>query len=172
MLAPFLVEHGYAFLYPFRRRRGSSASQGWKVRLHVPETSSGCHFSVHFEFPYILCMANNGNGTERGFHVFATQAAYWVGTKWAFLLALLSIVVWLVSGSYFHYSDTWPPLLGRNKQIPFRYCSLGTCQSPKRLDRLSFSWAATWRVVVDRDRRSEQTGVTKQPAQGQCRSNF
>jgi low affinity Fe/Cu permease len=52
-------------------------------------------------------MANNGNGTERGFHVFATQAAYWVGTKWAFLLALLSIVVWLVSGSYFHYSDTW-----------------------------------------------------------------
>jgi low affinity Fe/Cu permease len=52
-------------------------------------------------------MANNGNGTGEGFHVFATQAAYWVGTKWAFLLALLSIVVWLVSGSYFQYSDTW-----------------------------------------------------------------
>ena len=62
---------------------------------------------MRFELPNILCMANNGNGTEKGFHVFATEAAYWVGTKWAFLLALLSIVVWLVSGSYFHYSDTW-----------------------------------------------------------------
>jgi low affinity Fe/Cu permease len=52
-------------------------------------------------------MANNSNSTEKGFHVFATQAAYWVGTKWAFLVALLSIAVWLLSGSYFHYSDTW-----------------------------------------------------------------
>jgi low affinity Fe/Cu permease len=52
-------------------------------------------------------MGNNSNSTEKGFYVFATQAAYWVGTKWAFLVALLSIVVLLVSGSYFHYSDTW-----------------------------------------------------------------
>src|ERR1041384_4870073 len=52
-------------------------------------------------------MLTNGNATEKGFHVFATRAAYVVGTKWAFLMALLSIVVWLVSGSYFHYSDTW-----------------------------------------------------------------
>jgi low affinity Fe/Cu permease len=52
-------------------------------------------------------MKKNGNNSERGFHVFATQAAYWVGTKWAFLVAVLVIAIWLISGPYFHYSDTW-----------------------------------------------------------------
>jgi low affinity Fe/Cu permease len=44
---------------------------------------------------------------EKGFHVFATRAAYWVGTKWAFLAALFVIAGWLLSGPYFYYSDTW-----------------------------------------------------------------
>src|SRR5262249_35093691 len=43
----------------------------------------------------------------QGFHVFATRAANWVGTKWAFLAALLTIILWLISGPYFHFSDTW-----------------------------------------------------------------
>ena len=52
-------------------------------------------------------MQKNGNSAEKGFHVFATHAANWVGTKWAFLIAILIIFVWLISGPYFHYSDTW-----------------------------------------------------------------
>jgi low affinity Fe/Cu permease len=52
-------------------------------------------------------MRSNGNEGDKGFHVFATQAANWVGTKWAFLAAILVVVVWLISGPYFHYSDTW-----------------------------------------------------------------
>ena len=30
-----------------------------------------------------------------------------VGSPWAFLLALLTIIVWAVTGPYFKYSDTW-----------------------------------------------------------------
>ena len=52
-------------------------------------------------------MRPNGNEGGKGFHVFATHAANWVGTKWAFLAAILVVVAWLVSGPYFHYSDTW-----------------------------------------------------------------
>ena len=52
-------------------------------------------------------MAGKANGGEKGFHVFATKAANWVGTKWAFLAALVVVVLWLISGPYFHYSDTW-----------------------------------------------------------------
>ena len=52
-------------------------------------------------------MGRNGTNVERGFHVFATMAANWVGTKWAFLVALLVITLWVGSGPYFHYSDTW-----------------------------------------------------------------
>jgi low affinity Fe/Cu permease len=62
-------------------------------------------------------MANNGSSTEKGFHVFATQAANWVGTKWAFLIALLSILIWIVTGPYFHYSDTWQLIINTGTTV-------------------------------------------------------
>jgi low affinity Fe/Cu permease len=62
-------------------------------------------------------MAKNGNNGEKGFHVFATKAAYWVGTKWAFLVALLTIAIWLISGPYFHYSDTWQLIINTGTTV-------------------------------------------------------
>ena len=62
-------------------------------------------------------MSANGNRKERGFHIFATKAAYLVGTKWAFLAALLVIVLWLVSGPYFHYSDTWQLIINTGTTV-------------------------------------------------------
>lgn len=62
-------------------------------------------------------MRKNGNGAERGFHVFATHAANWVGTKWAFLVAILIIVFWLISGPYFHYSDTWQLIINTGTTV-------------------------------------------------------
>ena len=41
------------------------------------------------------------------FRRIAENTAHAVGTSWAFLLALLTIVVWAVTGPYFSYSDTW-----------------------------------------------------------------
>jgi low affinity Fe/Cu permease len=62
-------------------------------------------------------MANHGSNKEKGFHVFATQAANWVGTKWAFLIALLTILIWLVSGPYFHYSNTWQLIINTGTTV-------------------------------------------------------
>ena len=62
-------------------------------------------------------MANNGKNTNRGFHIFATQAANGVGSKWAFLAALLTILAWLVSGPYFHYSDTWQLIINTGTTV-------------------------------------------------------
>jgi low affinity Fe/Cu permease len=58
----------------------------------------------------------DGNGAK-GFHLFATQAAYWVGTKWAFLVALGVIVGWVLSGPYFHYSDTWQLIINTGTTV-------------------------------------------------------
>ena len=41
------------------------------------------------------------------FRRLAEKAAHAVGSYWAFLLALLTIVVWALTGPYFNYSDTW-----------------------------------------------------------------
>lgn len=42
-----------------------------------------------------------------GFQLFATKSSLWVGSKWAFACAVLTIVVWAITGPRFHYSDTW-----------------------------------------------------------------
>jgi low affinity Fe/Cu permease len=41
------------------------------------------------------------------FQVFATKSSYWVGSRWAFALAVMAIIFWAGSGPHFHYSDTW-----------------------------------------------------------------
>jgi len=41
------------------------------------------------------------------FRKFAHQASVAVGSSWAFILAVLIIVIWAVSGPVFHFSDTW-----------------------------------------------------------------
>jgi low affinity Fe/Cu permease len=41
------------------------------------------------------------------FRRLAEKTAHAVGSYWAFLIALLTIVVWALTGPYFNYSDTW-----------------------------------------------------------------
>jgi low affinity Fe/Cu permease len=41
------------------------------------------------------------------FRRFAHKSAQAVGSPWAFLLAVITIVIWAMTGSHFHYSDTW-----------------------------------------------------------------
>ena len=41
------------------------------------------------------------------FRRIAERAAHAVGSYWAFLIALLTVVVWAFTGPYFGYSDTW-----------------------------------------------------------------
>ena len=46
-----------------------------------------------------------------GFQVFATKSSFWVGSRWAFGLAVITIIVWAVTGPHFRYSDTWQLLV-------------------------------------------------------------
>lgn len=52
-------------------------------------------------------MAKTERSLSDGFQVFATKSSHWVGSKWAFTLAVATIVLWAASGPQFHYSDTW-----------------------------------------------------------------
>ena len=51
------------------------------------------------------------------FGKFATAASGWLGSKWAFLAAILVIVVWAATGSLFHYSDTWQLVINTGTTI-------------------------------------------------------
>jgi len=44
---------------------------------------------------------------SEAFRVFARRSAIMMGSAWAFTGALVVILVWLVTGPTFHFSDTW-----------------------------------------------------------------
>src|SRR5438067_1102782 len=41
------------------------------------------------------------------FHVFAQRSAILLGSAWEFAAAVLAILIWILTGPTFHFSDTW-----------------------------------------------------------------
>jgi low affinity Fe/Cu permease len=41
------------------------------------------------------------------FRKFASWISHWAGSPWAFLAAIMIILVWGITGPLFQYSDTW-----------------------------------------------------------------
>jgi low affinity Fe/Cu permease len=44
---------------------------------------------------------------QERFRKFACKVAEQVGSHWAFFVALIIVVAWLITGPIFHFSDTW-----------------------------------------------------------------
>ena len=57
------------------------------------------------------------NSLSRLLERFSHQATKATGTSLAFILAVLVIVVWLISGPVFHYSDTWQLVINTGTTI-------------------------------------------------------
>src|SRR5256885_1040519 len=57
------------------------------------------------------------NGWSETFSNMACAAAHWMGKPIAFLIALLSVVVWAATGPIFHYSDTWQLVINTSTTI-------------------------------------------------------
>jgi low affinity Fe/Cu permease len=51
------------------------------------------------------------------FGVFARQASSVLGSAWAFVCAIVIIVVWALTGPTFHYSDTWQLIINTGTTI-------------------------------------------------------
>lgn len=64
--------------------------------------------------PEHLTMPHHQKGL---FYRFAAAAAHFSGSPWAFAAALLIVLVWLVSGPFFHYSDTWQLVINTGTTI-------------------------------------------------------
>jgi low affinity Fe/Cu permease len=51
------------------------------------------------------------------FGVFARRTSNILGSAWAFVLAIVIIVVWALTGPTFHYSDTWQLIINTGTTI-------------------------------------------------------
>ncbi len=54
---------------------------------------------------------------QDAFHVVAKKCSNLLGTPWAFVTALLIIVVWAVTGPVFGFSDTWQLIINTGTTI-------------------------------------------------------
>src|SRR5262249_19260146 len=51
------------------------------------------------------------------FHKFAAAVAHAAGSSWSFAVAIAIVIVWLISGPFFHYSDTWQLIINTGTTI-------------------------------------------------------
>jgi low affinity Fe/Cu permease len=51
------------------------------------------------------------------FHAFARRSSLILGSAWAFIVAILIIVVWALTGPTFHFSDTWQLIINTGTTI-------------------------------------------------------
>ncbi len=54
---------------------------------------------------------------NRFFDKFSTRITHFTGSSWAFGLAFLFIVIWIVTGPAFHFSDTWQLVINTSTTI-------------------------------------------------------
>jgi low affinity Fe/Cu permease len=55
--------------------------------------------------------------THDFFRKFAHRTSNGVGSPWAFIVAVLIIVVWALTGPLFHFSDTWQLVINTGTTI-------------------------------------------------------
>lgn len=54
---------------------------------------------------------------KNAFEAFSNAATRFTGSSTAFIIALLTVVVWAVSGPVFHYSETWQLVINTGTTI-------------------------------------------------------
>src|SRR5271154_7285535 len=55
--------------------------------------------------------------TNDWFGRFAASSSGWLGSKWAFAGAGMVILIWALTGPFFHYSDTWQLVINTGTTI-------------------------------------------------------
>jgi len=63
--------------------------------------------------PAVTPPKSNGDWFAR----FSARSSSFVGSRWAFSVAILVVLVWGVTGPIFHYSDTWQLIINTGTTI-------------------------------------------------------
>ena len=70
------------------------------------------------------------------FRKFSVGAANVLGSSWMFILNVLLILVWLIAGPFFHYSDTWQLIVNTATTV-FTYLAVFLIQNTQNRDAIA-----------------------------------
>jgi len=68
-----------------------------------------------------------------GFRSFSKYSASALGSPWMFVANVFLIIVWLISGPFFHYSDTWQLIINTATTV-FTYLAVFLIQNTQNRD--------------------------------------
>ena len=71
------------------------------------------------------------------FRKFAQKTAHAMGTSWAFIIAVLIIVVWGATGPLFNFSDTWQLVINTGTTI-ITFLMVFLIQNTQNRDAIAF----------------------------------
>ena len=70
---------------------------------------------------------------NESFRRFSAYAASVLGSPWLFVINVVLILIWLVSGPFFHFSDTWQLLVNTATTV-FTYLAVFLIQNTQNRD--------------------------------------
>ncbi|MGH9932436.1 MAG: low affinity iron permease family protein [Pyrinomonadaceae bacterium] len=70
------------------------------------------------------------------FRKFSIAAANALGSSWMFIANVLLILIWLVAGPFFHYSDTWQLVVNTATTV-FTYLAVFLIQNTQNRDAVA-----------------------------------
>src|ERR1043166_10117161 len=88
------------------------------------------------------------------FGVFARKTSTILGSAWAFVCALLVIVVWALTGPTFHYSDTWQLVINTGTTI-VTFLMLFLIQNPQNRDTIALQLKLDELIMATRGARND-----------------
>jgi len=89
------------------------------------------------------------NKFTRFFEKFASKATQATGSSTAFLLALLTVIIWLVTGPLFGYSDTWQLVINTGTTI-ITFLMVFLIQKSQNKDSLAMQIKLNELIAVNR----------------------
>ncbi len=72
------------------------------------------------------------------FEKFANKATIFTGSSSAFIIALTIVIVWLISGPFFNYSETWQLIINTGTTI-ITFLMVFLIQKSQNKDSKAFS---------------------------------
>jgi len=110
----------------------------------------------------VTVIGSSQAGGHSSFSWFANRTAQLSGKPATFLLATTCVIVWAVTGPYFHYSDTWQLVINTSTTI-VTFLMVFLIQNTQNRDTIALQVKLDELIIALDKARNDLVGIEEQP---------